>query len=143
MQIGQPGGAYGPSQVMSRPTMGRGIVPLPRAAGGVAQALMAAKRMPAPIRHPLRGPASPGGTHASVLQNELARRLALRSPQTAPPATYVGGPGAGAPGYQLPLQGLTAPLADSFADPLAAGQTSMDDPSMLLARARLSALMGS
>lgn len=133
MQIGTPGGAYGNAAVMSRPTLGRAIRPIPgQPQGALSSALNMARKMPGPTPGGLlRTVGAAPKTRAAVLMNELQRRMALQSHRQAQGGTVdspeVGGYPA-ASGAPVPSYGIAAPLAGAA------------DPAAVLARARLAAL---
>lgn len=122
MQIGTPGSAYGPGQVMSRPTLGRAIRPLPRG-GDVIGAALRSARVPTPT------PFNP-----AVLHGELQRRL-LQARQMQAAQQYGGA--AVMPGVQpdsdaaMFTPGAMTPTIPAFTA----------HPQALLARARLAALL--
>lgn len=122
MQIGSPGTAYGPSSVMSRPTVGRVIQPLPmqakvRQQGGVIDA---ANRIPA------SAPFNP-----NLLRQELARRVAAgRQQRSALRGGAFVNRGLVQGGAFVPQ-----PVGAAVPAPFTV------DPSALLARARLAALL--
>lgn len=152
MQIGSPGGAYGPSAVMSRPTVGRAISALPRRAappGALQSALAIARRMPAPnMGKMLPGLGTGSRTRANVLQNELARRLALSRHMQAQAGTVDSPESGGYPNAVPGAQALPEPLTGPYIGTMDQGQdpgfqqATTVDPSVLLARARLSQMMG-
>lgn len=138
MQIGTPGSAYGQAGVMSRPTLGRAITPLPGAIRPqpIQAALGQARRMPRAVGSKL-------GASASVLQQELARRMALSRHVQATQGVVASPEVGGYPSALAPVQATTEPQNDpwiAMTGPTAAVGT---DPAVLLARARLAQMMGS
>lgn len=151
MQIGTAGSAYGPSVVMSRPTVGNAISPIPGGTQNVLQAALARAR-----RMPLRS----GGTSQNANMQELQRRQAATQqallahqklaagavrqalPLTIPTALI---------GIPDPSTSQTAVTDPSITQTASTTGLSTDidpssaftiDPSTLLARARLQALLG-
>lgn len=117
MQIGTPGAAYGPSSVMSRPTLGQAIRPLPRGGDVIGAAVARAGGVrPAPF--------NPNVLH-SALQHALRLRSAARPVQGG---AFVPPP---MPGMQM--EAPMTPGVPAFTV----------DPGALLARARLASLLGS